>query len=160
MRFCKPDGSSSGLDAAGVVLADGKPTDINGKDCADCGKRLDTLALSPSGPKDGRLYKEYATFGASSKRLRVGFNWDACATSPEGSGAAPVGVDFDIFLIDAKNNRVVYSSQSTDDNSEGFDVPMNRWGDVPLRVVVGYPANAKTCDGGTTEPATFAWMTY
>ncbi len=160
MRFCKPDGSSSGIDASGVALADGKPTDVNGKDCADCGKRLAPLALTAAGPKDGRLYKEYATFGASSKRLRVGFNWDACAIAEDGSGPAPLGIDFDIFLIDAKNNRVVYSSQSADDNSEGFDVPMNRWGDVPLRVVVGYPANAKTCDGGTTEPATFAWMTY
>jgi hypothetical protein len=106
------------------------------------------------GPGDGRLYNRF--FDAEFKRddrIRVSLAWDSCPTSTSGTAPATVATDYDLFLYNEDTQTYVYSSQSFDDSTEGFDVVIPEGG--RHTVYYAWPDGAPGCGGSGFEP--FAW---
>jgi hypothetical protein len=91
-------------------------------------------------------------------RIRAVIAWDSCpGANPQALPTAPVETDIDLFLV--KDNKVVYSSQSVNDVTEGFDVtitsdPTLGEGDYSIWWAAEDGAG---CDGNGFEP--FGWAT-
>lgn len=133
--------------------------------CDSCGQPLEPISgiLRPANSGlawntgDGRLYKRLRGVAAQSNRVRASLSWNSCMTANATTSPAPVSTDFDLFLVDEANERVIYSSQSTDDNNEGFDVDLTAFGSGDYAVWVGWPDGATGCDGnGTSEPVGYS----
>jgi hypothetical protein len=116
----------------------------------------DQRSAGTPGPGDGRLYNTFfQTKFKSGNRIRVSFAWDSCPASVSGTAPATVATDYDLFLYNEDTHTYVYSSQSFDDNTEGFDVTIPS--DGLYTVYYAWPSGAAGCGGSGFEP--FAWAT-
>lgn len=109
------------------------------------------------GPSDGRKYQLLASYSLSAgQRLRVVVTWDACATIGNDPPATAIP-DFDVFLYTNAPPvpRYYYSSQSFDDNVEGFDVTVSDSGTYD--VYLAWPIGAVGCGGSST--VSVSWTT-
>ncbi len=79
--------------------------------------------------------------------------WDSCPVGSSGQAPAAVETDYDLFLYNEDKQVYVYSSQSFDDNTEGFDVTLPD--DGTCTVYYAWPEGAKGCGDSGFEP--FAW---
>jgi hypothetical protein len=94
---------------------------------------------------DGWLYSKVAGYQGVAKgdRIRASIAWNACSSS----GA--VAVDWDLLLWNAKSHIWVYSSQSFNNSTEGFDVEAPEAADYELWT--RHPSGALACDGSTSD---------
>jgi hypothetical protein len=135
-------------------------------DCASCnhndpplgGKSLHPASDTPPGPGDGRSPQLY--FDVDLKpgdRLRTVLVWNSCPTDKTGIATAPVATDIDVFLV--KDKRIVYSSQSVSDVTEGLDVTIPEdLGAGHYELYWTYPIGSKGCADSGFEP--FSWSTW
>ncbi len=157
VAFCKPSGggpdNTSGEDPGKLDGGDKGPPGKAPPEGPPPGERRAPQA-DPPGPSDGRLYERvFETKLPRDGRIRVSFAWDACPASTSGTAPASVATDYDLFLYNEDTQTYVYSSQSFDDNTEGFDVTVPENGNYV--VYRAWPAGAKGCGNSGFEP--FAW---
>jgi len=95
------------------------------------------------GPDDGRVSQRLYYIGKLSKygRVRAVFSWNTCR-QPGDLFSRPTP-DFDLFLYNVTKNRIVFTSQSFDDNNEGFDVDVATLGEDgdEYELIVGWLKN-------------------
>lgn len=95
-------------------------------------------------------------------RIRASIAWNACPPSSpvSSSDVAEALPDFDLFLYNEDEGYYVYTSQSLDDNNEGFDVVIEEEGRHSL--YLGWPKDGNTglgCDGSTEALAyVYGWL--
>lgn len=179
-RYSTPGPGRDRRDGAGSPDAWGFPLDCGGggdlmldltqtdpppfeADCENCseelarggGLRFRNASQTRFGAS-GAHYKELAVLEPNATRVRVTFSWDACATASTMSAPAPVSTDFDLWLVDTQQARVIYGSLSNDDNNEGFDVDLTQFGTSQYAVWLSWPESAVPCDGAGTEHTGFA----
>ncbi|CAN5486968.1 hypothetical protein BH09MYX1_BH09MYX1_25230 [soil metagenome] len=124
------------------------------------GQRILNVGTIPSSATRS-VQELYAVRLDAGSRIRFVFSWDACATDRESSGTFRKGLpkvkpDFDLFLYNRSAAQYVYTSQSNDDNNEGFDVVIPSGYDGDYRVLVGWPKGASACSGFQEG---YAWAT-
>jgi hypothetical protein len=106
------------------------------------------------GSSDGRLYNSFFQVDLrAGNRIRVSLAWDSCPASSSGTAPAAVATDYDLFLYNEDKAVYVYSSQSFDDSTEGFDVTVPE--DGRYTVYYAWPDGSSGCSGSGFEP--FAW---
>lgn len=144
--------------------------------CVDCGSpmtvRMGAGAAATGQAKpmsvwpfyySGRRYKEIADIPSDATRIRAVANWAGCSESDATSAPSTVGVDFDLFLVDTTPGfeRVVYASQSDDDNSEGFDYDLTHLGsgsEGQWKIYLGWPEGAIGCSGAPLERVSYGFL--
>jgi hypothetical protein len=87
--------------------------------------------------------------------------WDGCATEEMGTAPAGVPVDIDVFLYRpnaARIDRYAWASQSTHDNTEGFDYTVPDGAEGIYRIIYAWPDGIPGCDGADVEPMAAAWL--
>jgi|GEM_PF-4761668 len=91
------------------------------------------------------------------EHIRFVLSWNACSETK----AAPnrVGVDFDVFLYSPTVKKYLYTSQSNDDNNEGFDVVVPPGWDGEFIAYVAHPDGAKGCKDSPMKER-FTWSSY
>lgn len=86
------------------------------------------------------------------QRLRVTLTWDSCS---DGSGPAPAPLATDLDLMLMRDGYIpVYSSQSFDDNAEGFDITIQAAGTYDLWYGM---TDLGACAGDTSEEGHIIW---
>lgn len=143
MMLCPEVGHSLELDA-GTQLPGGDPP-AGG---VPPGEPLDVNADRDDRGRVGVLLYEFDAHDGD--RVRSAFLWNNCSDSTfAATPAIPIGVDFDLFLFDDTHNSYVYSSQSNDDNREGFDVELPS--DSHYQIWASWPQGNHGCDNDDLE---------
>jgi hypothetical protein len=153
---------TQGSFAQAVTLTGGRAAPF-AADCPNCGHPLGLQPLRTGlgfSPTDGRKYLRVANVPTGGTRIRASLSWDSCTSVNATNAPGAPSVDFDMFLVDSAHNRVIYSSQSNDDNNEGFDVDLRQFGAGDYTIYVGWPNGAMGCTGGTTENIGFSWKSF
>jgi hypothetical protein len=121
------------------------------------GIHLQNENLAP-GSNDGRYYYKIFTSAGAIHGVRATVSWDACPAQMTGTAPAAPKTDHDLFLYDQTAHAYLYSSQSNDDNNEGFDFPFNGSTSDTIVVYVAWPQGSTGCTGGGADP--FAWAVH
>jgi hypothetical protein len=155
VAFCRPTGggpdNKSGLDPGDLHHGHPGPKGDPPPTGAPPGEQRSAGA---PGPSDGRLYDTFfQTNFRTGDRIRVSFAFDSCPVSSSGTAPATVATDYDLFLYNETTGTYVYSSQSFDDSTEGFDVTIPS--DGLYTVYYAWPSGASGCGGSGFEP--FGW---
>ncbi len=164
MSFCTPGPGNSGVET-GTVTLNTTQTPPRGGTCTTCGGTppgQQSYGPPPSGTTDpGSNWMKVggALTLQANQRIRAVLVWHACATSSNGSGPAPRGVDFDLFLNNTTTFKWVYGSQSIDNVSEGFDIIVPTAGVHEAWIRWPKTGSGSSCAGGPTENYAFAWIT-
>jgi len=158
VAFCHPTGpgpnNTSGEDPGDLGHGDKGPDGRPPPDGPPPGEKDKRRSSTAPGSSDGRLYNTFFQVKLrAGNRIRVSFAWDSCPASTSGTAPASVETDYDLFLYNEDTHTYVYSSQSFDDSTEGFDVTAPTDGNYT--VYYAWPDGAKGCGGSGFEP--FAW---
>jgi Subtilase family len=162
-------GKTSATGPSGSVIQDdgklvGSPW--KGKDgCDACGQdsppkvqSVHILSATSPGTNDGRLYRPLWNLKLrKGQRVRAVIAWNSCPDSDKGTAPAPIATDYDLFFTQA-NEKLIFSSQSVSDVTEGFDLEAPA--DDEFQLQVAFPEGAKGCDGTGFEPFAAAWWVW
>jgi hypothetical protein len=158
VAFCQPSGGGPdnkfGLDPGDLHNGHPGPQGKAPPTGPPPGKQRRAPSGTVPGPSDGRLYNTFfQTRFRTGNRIRVSFAWDSCPASTSGTAPATVATDYDLFLYNEDTGTYVYSSQSFDDSTEGFDVTIPS--DGTYTVYYAWPEKTTGCGGSGFEP--FGW---
>jgi hypothetical protein len=137
----------------------GPPNDDGGLSGMAAGVHIENTSRTP-GPSDGRGYWTIWTSSGTIHGVRATLSWDVCPSSMTGTAPAAPVTDWDLFLYDQTTHKYLYSSQSNNDNNEGFDYPFGTSGTSDTIVLYAASIPSAGCSGHGVDGYSYALHYY